>query len=248
LVLFDIDGTILWGGPLWRECFHGALEECFPDLDFPYIPFCGKTDLQIAREVLAAAGFNETDIDGGMRRVVDVYVGRAKIAAATRAHEVTVLPGVREVLERLASHPGVVLGLLTGNVRSGAAAKLACVGLDGFFKIGVYGDDHWDRYKLPPLAVSRAKSELGYEFSGKQVVIIGDTIHDVNCGKSIGVRSIAVGTGRNIAMEELLAQNPDYYFKDLSPTDDVLGAILEELPEQQRAGRQAPSVDCEGMK
>ena len=229
LVLFDIDGTILWGGPLWRECFHGALEECFPELDFPIIPFCGKTDLQIAREVLALSGFDEDGVERSMRHVVEVYVGRAREAAATRAHEVTLLPGVREVLEELARRPEVVLGLLTGNVRSGAEAKLACVGLKDFFKFGVYGDDHWDRYKLPPLAVTRAKAELGLEFEGKQIVIIGDTIHDVNCGKSIGVRSIAVGTGRNIPTEELLAQNPDFYFKDLSDTRVVVGAILEEI-------------------
>lgn len=229
LVLFDIDGTILWGGPLWKECFVSALLQCFPNLEFPMVPFGGKTDLQITREVLQLAGFNETQIEEQMKRVVDLYVERAIEASRTRASEVSVLPGVRPLLEDLACHPDVVLGLLTGNVRQGAYAKLSCVGLYHHFKVGVYGDDHWDRYKLPELAVKRVQEELGHSFSGKQIVIIGDTVHDVNCGKSIGVRSIAVGTGRNVPTDELLAQNPDYYFKDLSDTAEVVQAILEEI-------------------
>lgn len=229
LVLFDIDGTILWGGTLWKESFLGALNHHFPDLAFPAIPFCGKTDVQICRELMAHAGFEERQINENMRRVVDHYVDRALEAVRTRAHEVKVLPGVREILDALKGHPDIVLGLLTGNVRKGAYAKLSSVGLHEYFKVGVYGDDHWDRYKLPPLAVTRVEDELGLTFEGKQIVIIGDTIHDVNCGKSIGVRSIAVGTGRNIPTDELLAQNPDYYFKDLSDTTDVLQAILEEI-------------------
>ncbi|MBI3558352.1 MAG: HAD family hydrolase [Deltaproteobacteria bacterium] len=229
LVLFDIDGTILWGGPLWKECFLGAMAHFFPDLEFPKVSFGGKTDIQIAREMMAAMGFNEAQVEDHMHRVVDLYVERACVAASTRSHEVSVLPGAKEIIEQLAVHPDVVLGLLTGNVRKGAHAKLSCAKLAHHFKLGVYGDDHWDRYRLPQLAVDLVQSELGLRFTGKQVVIIGDTIHDVNCGKAIGVRSIAVGTGRNVPTEELLKQNPDFYFRDLSNTFEVLQAILEEL-------------------
>ncbi len=229
LVLFDIDGTILWGGPLWKECFLGAMAHFFPDLQFPKVSFGGKTDVQIAREMMAAMGFSEAQVEDKMHQVVDLYVERACIAATTRAHEVSVLPGAKAIIEELAQHPEVILGLLTGNVQKGAKAKLSCVDLVKHFKIGVYGDDHWDRYRLPALAVERVHSELGLRFSGKQIVIIGDTIHDVNCGKSIGVRTIAVGTGRGVSTEELLEQNPDFYFKDLSNTDDVIQAILEEI-------------------
>lgn len=229
LVLFDIDGTILWGGPLWRECFHGALGHHFPNIEFPAVAFGGKTDIQICREVMSACGFAEAQIDENMRLVIETYVERATRAAQSRAHEVVVLPGVRKLLAELSARPEVILGLLTGNVKKGAFAKLSCVGLQHYFKIGVYGDDHADRYRLPPLAVARAHAELGHAFSGKQIVIIGDTIHDVNCGKSIGVRSIAVGTGRGVATQELLAQNPDYYFKDLACTTDVISAICEDL-------------------
>ena len=229
LVLFDIDGTILWGGPLWKECFLGAMAHFFPDLQFPKVSFGGKTDIQIAREMMAAMGLTQEQVEDHMHRVVDLYIERACVAAATRAHEVTVLPGAKAIIEELAQHPDVVLGLLTGNVRKGAHAKLTCARLVQHFKMGAYGDDHWDRYRLPQIAVDRALADLGHRFAGKQIVIIGDTIHDVNCGKSIGVRSIAVGTGRGIPTEDLLKQNPDFYFKDLSNTFEVTQAILEDI-------------------
>ena len=229
LVLFDIDGTILWGGPLWKECFLGALSHYFPQFEFPKVSFSGKTDIQICREMMSQAGFDNERIEQSMLQVIDLYIERAFEQVRKRSHEVTVLPGVETLLKRLSEHEDVLLGLLTGNVRKGADVKLGCVGLAHHFRLGVYGDDHWDRYRLPPLAVQRAASLFGKTFQGKEIVIIGDTIHDVNCGKSIGVRSIAVGTGRNIPTSDLLAQNPDYYFKDLSTTNDVMEAILEDL-------------------
>ncbi len=230
MVLFDIDGTILWGGPLWKECFNGALQHYFPQLDFPAVPYGGKTDVQICRETMAAAGFSPEEVESNMILVIDEYVARASTETRTRAHEVQVLPGVREILEELSLQPRVLLGLLTGNVKKGADVKLAAVRLERYFKFGVYGDDDWDRYKLPAIAQARVKEQFGLHFKEKEIVIIGDTVHDVNCGKSIGARSIAVGTGRNIPREELLAQNPDYFFADLSSTFEVIQAILEELP------------------
>ncbi len=229
LVLFDIDGTLLWGGPLWKECFIGALNHYFPQFDFPHVSFGGKTDVQICIEMMGKAGFDEAQVRTSMLLVIDEYVKRATTAVQTRSHEVKILPGVVEILEQLKNNNNVVLGLLTGNVKKGAHVKLSSVQLQDYFDFGVYGDDDYDRYKLPTLAQEKARNELGHSFYGKEIVIIGDTIHDVNCGKSIGVRSIAVGTGRVVDQTELMAQNPDYYFKDLSQTIDVLNAIMEEI-------------------
>jgi phosphoglycolate phosphatase-like HAD superfamily hydrolase len=140
-----------------------------------------------------------------------------------------VLPGARELVDALRDRADVCVGLLTGNVREGAELKLGAVDLWQKFRLGAYGDDHWDRYRLPAIAVARAREELGIDFVGQQVVIIGDTIHDVRCGQSIGVRTIAVGTGFGIDEGELLASNPDYFFKDLSDWRLAVDAILEEV-------------------
>jgi phosphoglycolate phosphatase-like HAD superfamily hydrolase len=229
LVLFDIDGTLLHGGPLWKECFLGALAHYYPNLRFPKVAFGGKTDLQICRELMEKAGFEDAVISRSLREIVDLYVQKAAHQLVHRAHEVQVLPGVFELLDALKEDSRIIVGLLTGNVKPGADLKLGAAGLRDYFRFGVFCDDHHDRYHMPSLALSRAQQLYGLSFSGKQVVIIGDTIHDVNCGKSIGVRSIAVGTGYNVPTDDLLSQNPDYYFKDLSATHEVWQAIVEEL-------------------
>jgi phosphoglycolate phosphatase len=237
LVLFDIDGTILHGGKLWRECFEGSVCAQFRDLVLPRISFSGKTDRQICREIMEASGllngilsekeegWRESQID----QVIAGYLARVREKIEHRAHEVRLLPGVRELVEELGRVPEVALGLLTGNVREGAQLKLASVGMDHYFDFGVYGDDHWDRYELPAIAAARALETHGLEYLEKQIVIIGDTVHDVNCGRILNVRTIAVGTGQADQRPLILEARPDYFFEDLSDTDAVLRAVLGEV-------------------
>ena len=243
LVLFDIDGTILHGGKLWAECFMASFKECCPDGELRKIPFSGKTDRQICRELMQAAGLWSAGIAPGespaheerIDAILRGYLDRCKASAVSRAGEVKLLPGIERLIGALKERPELSLGLLTGNVREGAALKLASVGLGEHFGFGVFGDDHWDRYELPAIAVARARRELGLEFAGKQVVIIGDTIHDVGCGQSISARAIGVGTGHPEARARVFAAwqgrcpedpRPDHYFEDLSEVAAVLKAIL----------------------
>lgn len=231
LVLFDIDGTILLGGPLWKDSFIGALNQHFPNLNFPPVSFNGKTDIQIFHETMFAAGYKPNESEHLLQVVVTDYIAHAKKLLKTRLDEVTVLPGIIDLIKSLHEHENTHLALLTGNVRKGAHMKLSCVGLDQYFdfEVSAFGDDNSDRYQLPPIAQEKAIHKIGRKFEGKEIVIIGDTVHDVNCGKSLGVRTIAVGTGRNVDQKELLSQNPDYYFSDFSGFLDVLDAILEDL-------------------
>ncbi len=230
LLLFDIDGTLLHGGPLWKECFEAAILQIFPGFSIPKIHFSGKTDGQICRELLLQGGASRTGIEAAIHEVLTMYLRLAREGIKKRAHEIAVLPGVQRLLESLAENPRCSLALLTGNLEQGALLKLEGAGLGGWFEWGAYADDHWDRYELPTVAARRAEEKLGIRFERKQIVIIGDTIHDVGCGRSIGARSIAVGTGTRIDQDELRAAQPDFYFPDLSDTDLVTQAVFQELP------------------
>ncbi|MBC7692904.1 MAG: HAD family hydrolase [Methylotenera sp.] len=235
LVLFDIDGTLLNGGRLWRECFEASVAECFPGVIFPRVSFSGKTDRLICMELMKGAGI-WTDDGVAQTWIDDIlknYLGRVRSLISQRSGEVTLLPGVRKLVDSLRSHADVCLGLLTGNVEEGAQIKLQAVGMglgsSGEFAFGAFGNDHWNRYELPAIAVRRALEKFSFEFQAKQIVIIGDTVHDVNCGKSLGVRTIAVGTGHSAQRTELLGANPDYFFSDLSAHEQVLASILCEM-------------------
>jgi phosphoglycolate phosphatase-like HAD superfamily hydrolase len=63
LVLFDIDGTLLWGDGAARRSFEGALAEVFGTGRRPAVRYDGKTDRQIARELIAARGLRRREID-----------------------------------------------------------------------------------------------------------------------------------------------------------------------------------------
>jgi phosphoglycolate phosphatase len=233
LVLFDIDGTLLYGGPLWAESFRESLREVIPGHELPPVSFHGKTDGLICREVFEAlgiAGEHSPLRDPRFGRVIEGYLRRVRNELAERAHEMTVLPGVVRLLEALRDTPGIELGLLTGNVVQGAELKLQASGLIPHFKnfIGAFGDDHWIRSELPAIAVKKARDRLGREYRGKEIVIIGDTVHDVRCGQGVGARSIAVGTG-HVDQVELRAEGADFYFEDLAETQAVVEAVVEAL-------------------
>jgi phosphoglycolate phosphatase-like HAD superfamily hydrolase len=133
---------------------------------------------------------------------------------------------VLALLTRLESAPGVVLGLLTGNLAQGAALKLRSGGIaPERFRVGAYGSDAAHRPDLPPIAARRAETIFGRVPRGDEVVIIGDTPADVACGSGIEARALAVATG-SFSVADLEACGPHAVFETLGDTDAVVEAIL----------------------
>ncbi|HEU4565164.1 MAG TPA: HAD family hydrolase [Gemmatimonadaceae bacterium] len=228
LVLFDIDGTILWSDGAGKRAFGAALVEVFGHIDYGSYRFDGKTDPQIGRELLRIAGHPEEHIDAGMPRLLERYLEGLRVEVADPEHHTHVFPGVEALLDALEARPDVVLGLLTGNLREGAAIKLRAAGIDPVrFRVGAFGSDHERRPELPAIAQRRAREELGVHVPGDRVVVIGDTPADVECGRALGARAIAVATGR-YSVEELLAHAPAAAFPDLTDTAAVMRAILDD--------------------
>jgi phosphoglycolate phosphatase-like HAD superfamily hydrolase len=197
LVLFDIDGTILLTAGAGRRAIVAALAAEVDDpTAFEGIRFDGKTDPQIVAEMLAAAGQPEPSESPRIRAVCDRYVGLLAQELERPTTRTTIMPGVHPLLDRLEAEPGVVLGLLTGNLAEGAALKLRSGGIaPERFRVGAYGSDAAHRPDLPPIAARRAASIFGREPRGAEVVIIGDTPADVACGAGIEARALGVATG-----------------------------------------------------
>ena len=227
LVLFDIDGTILLTDGAGRRALHRALLEVFGGTGPRDHRFDGKTDPQIVRELMRIAGHADVHIDEHMSRLLERYVEYLRDELRIGSGGVTVMPGIRTLLHELRARDDVILALLTGNLADGAVAKLTAAGIDvAQFRIGAYGSDHELRVELPAVAQRRAREELGLKISGANVVVIGDTPADMNCGKGIGARAIGVATG-HYSVEELREHEPAAVFRDLSNTADVMAAIDE---------------------
>ena len=55
--------------------------------------------------------------------------------------------------------------------------------------------DDADRYRLPQIALGRALAITGRRYAPEECVILGDTEHDVGCGRGAGMHTVAVCTG-----------------------------------------------------
>lgn len=226
LVLLDIDGTLLSTDGEAREAFREALRTTYgtpgPIDDHP---FAGKTDPQIARELLSAAGLEEAAIVAGLDDLWRRYL--EALSPRLRARPPRLCEGVTALLERIeASSPAVVAGLLTGNIRDGARLKLRAAGLDfERFPVGAFGCDSADRRRLPEVAMRRAARLLDQAVEPTSVVVVGDTPADIDCARRCGARAVAVATGV-YAAAELAPHRPDALLDSLADLEEVWDVLL----------------------
>jgi len=222
--LFDIDGTLLrvsrTGGQIVRDVIGKLIGR---PIVTDGIRFSGRTDYPIIREVLIASGLGEGEAEEVLPDIVAAY--EEKALGILSDGRVNLLPGARELLEMLSVREDVALGLLTGNIESLAYAKLRACSVDHHFTFGAFGSDCEDRYELPSIAVGRAFEETGRRFEGKDVVIIGDTEHDIMCGRSIGVYAVAVATG-HFDRGFLGSYKPDLLLDDLTESDQFVTSVF----------------------
>jgi phosphoglycolate phosphatase-like HAD superfamily hydrolase len=252
LVLFDIDCTLIdahgaggraivgaireiYGveGELGGYSFHGRTDpgiiRDLADLWGAGDPeaivgrYEGETQPQVVHDLAAQLGAPDDAIDALTGTCIERYV--ELLAGEVRQGQIEVLPGIKELVTALAADRRAVLGLLTGNVREGARIKLQPTGLYPLFKVGAYGSDSAYRSELPAVAVDRAEALTGRRFAGKEIVIIGDTPADVECGAALGVKAVGVATGRH-TVAELAAHAPDHLFEDLGDWRAAYEAIL----------------------
>lgn len=226
LVLFDIDGTILWTDGAGRRAMEAALHTTYGVAGDPTYRYDGKTDRQIAREQMRSAGVDDATIDAGLDALFATYLTNLERELVASPDAAQLLAGVDALLDAVEAEARLVMGLLTGNVAQGAARKLGAVGVDvARFRVNAYGSDHEHRPELPRIAQARARDTLGVQVPGQDVIIIGDTPADIACGRPIGARAIAVATGR-YSVPDLAAHAPHAVFSDLRDTSRVLEAIL----------------------
>lgn len=195
-----------------------AFKEFFSvDDAFRAIRMAGKTDLQIVNEALRMHNIDSSN--GNVPGFFASYVRHLEITIHNRNGHIK--PGIRQALELLHVRDDIVLGLLTGNIETGAMIKLEAFGLAEFFEAGAFGENDPDRNKLLPIAVEKLREKKGIEIDYSQCIVIGDTPRDVECSKPYGAYAIAVATGP-YSYDELSGTAADAVFHDLSDTDNFL--------------------------
>lgn len=217
LLLWDIDSTLIWSGGAGEEALRQALLNDFGVIgDLNEIEIAGRTDRAIAATIIRHFNLQP----GSEGEFLECYLRR--LPELMSGHQVHggVLPGVQRLLDYAHEHPEIHNALLTGNMRRGAEIKLSHYGLWKYFEFGAFADDDIDRNKLGPIALERARAHLKRDFVIHHTWVIGDTAHDIRCGKALGCKTLAVATGR-ATIEQLSAHQPDLVLENLSDFDSV---------------------------
>jgi phosphoglycolate phosphatase len=224
LLLFDIDGTLVLTGGAGLRAMTRACEEIVGHADaLDGIPVAGRTDWIILHDTLARLG---RQLDRSLfEQLRERYVThlREEIVRPGKGFN-GALPGVATLLEALHPREDVHLALLTGNFEAGARIKLERFDLWRYFRCGAFGDDAADRNHLVPVAVERAAACGIPPLPASDVIVVGDTPHDVACAKAAGATAVGVATGGYTA-DELRACGAGIVFDTLRDTEQVIAAL-----------------------
>lgn len=204
LILFDIDGTLVDTGGAGVAALQHAAVEVFGAAG-PSLDLAGNTDGAILRGFFEYFGSKYDPAVG--EQFYQSYLSRIRDNLRNPNYGGCLLGGVNPMLASLREE-GNSLGLLTGNIERGAMIKVSHYGIADYFQFGAYGDDHWNRNKLGPIALERAEESTGMKFSQDEILVIGDTPKDVACAHAFGVKCVAVATG-DFSEEELAACGAD---------------------------------------
>ncbi|MDB6052583.1 MAG: gph 2 [Verrucomicrobiales bacterium] len=216
LVLFDIDGTLITTGGAGIKAFAHVFRTQFAiENATAGLSFAGRTDTGLVRQLFELHGIPPEPENFDL--FFSTYVHWLDEMLRTCKGEVC--PGVIETIEGIRKLPGrPILGLLTGNIRLGAELKLRHYKLWHYFKMGAFADDHEERNCISAIAHERGRVQEKGPLLGDQIIVIGDTPLDIECGEAIEARVVAVATG-NFTVSELNKHRPWLTIPDLTHLD-----------------------------
>lgn len=225
LVLFDIDGTLLMAGdPAHARALIEAFEEVFGlQTSLEGVELAGALDSNITRTLLEIHEIEEQGASALLERMMSSMGSRYRRAVLEIDLRERLLPGVTDAISASAGR-GWETGVLTGNARSVAYAKLERAGLADLLITGAFGDSAHERAHLVDIALVAAEESTGIRFERSRTVLVGDTPHDIRAARESGTKAIAVATGRH-DVQDLAAHEPDGVLSDMRDTRAFISAV-----------------------
>ncbi len=225
LILFDIDGTILLTKSAGVNAMQDAGRELFGEhFTIDGCEFSGRLDSLIWNDLTR---INNVENSPEQHERFRATYGRHLTHRLTTNPTAMLLPGVKDLVHELVDVDHATIGLLTGNYPETGRLKIQQAGLDpDLFRVAAWGIDGQSRRSLPPVAMKRHEQLTGRNLRGDEVIIIGDTPHDIDCAKANGCRSIGVATGA-FSLHNLQSSGADLAVETLSNTEALVRWMLE---------------------
>jgi phosphoglycolate phosphatase-like HAD superfamily hydrolase len=226
--MWDIDLTLLYAGGVAQLAYEAAFLALFGAPPRLKLRFSGRTDLDMMSEALAHHGVTDPDLSGFFARYATEFTARAHLLPE-RGYP---LPGAAQVLAALAGRPDLVQTSVTGNIAPVAHAKLAAFDLAALLDltVGGYGDEHAVRAELVSASHRRARHRYG-DFA--EVVVIGDTVHDIAAALACGCTAVGVATGP-ASIDELRAAGAHHVLDSLVDVQTVVDLLSSWSARRQR--------------
>lgn len=223
LIIFDMDQTLVDFISIHQQTTHQLFKKFFKvDAGLEEVDFSGRSMAENFIDLARLKNISREEVQKNADKLLETYetLFGQNIPPNGSSH---VLLGVKELLEELVRTDHVVV-LYTGDSPGVVKHVLASTGLGKYFKFCVYGTEARTRVDMVKLAMKKAEEMNGTKLEGKDVVIIGDSVRDIDCGKEVDALTIAIATGPHW-QEELAAHRPDFLFKDMVDYKKVLAAI-----------------------
>ena len=220
-LFFDIDGTLIKINGSGRRVMRKALTIVFGTAGpIDQHNFAGATDTAIIYDLMDSAGIGQSEVDQRFGELIEVMEQQGREIFFKDGLDPC--PGVPELLSVLFQREDVLVGLLTGNAQKTANLKLEAAGLAvDQFEFGAYGSDALTRREIAEIAWRRAEQVNSTPLMKACSFVVGDTPADIDCGRHVGAKAIAVATG-TFSKAELIPYASDLLLEDLSDIDSIL--------------------------
>lgn len=224
LIIFDLDQTLVDCVSVHDRAAVAVFRHFFKvEGHFTEVEFAGRSLIENFLAVARLNGIPEQRVLDNLPAMLDYY-DEAFAEAFPADCSGCVLPGARELLEAL-SDTGNIIALYTGDSRAVATIMLERTGFDRYFRFRFFGTEVERRSDMIVLAREKAAHLAGRAFSGKDVVVVGDSTKDIEAGKEQCARTVAVATGSH-SEAELSQLAPDFVFASMKDWRKVMAAIL----------------------
>lgn len=220
LLLFDIDGTLLFSDHIDSRCFASSYQavfgRAFPGIDWTRYP-------HVTDHVIFRTAFTEhfgREAQAAERQAFeDHYIGQLRRHRQTRPDEFREVPGAAALWRQLCADERYVTGIATGGWRRPALVKLAHVNIAPLTPYAAYADDMETRADILRAAIALARAEHDID----RVVYVGDAVWDVVTTRELELPLVGIRRAGDHAV--LTAVGAPVVLTDFQRPADFLQAV-----------------------